>query len=280
MKRILLLFVLVAVAGVAGIVRSHSGESQRFRNASDGSTIADTREEIRKNVDLSPGARVEVFGINGAVKIETSASQTAEIYIERTGASREVLDRRKVIVESTSDSLRIHVEKGDVGLFARLFGSKPSERVNLKLPRQISLAMKGVNGSVIVGVVDGPVEVNGVNGKVEVGQAVGSAEFKGINGNIAVSLNGLSKDGVRIAGVNGNIELRLSDGLNANLEAHGMNGRVVSDLSDVVVEEPHRGTYFARVGGGGNAIVAKGINGNIRLTRAMTAMNSDKPGGQ
>ncbi len=276
MKRVIVLVLLIGIAGVAGIVRSHSqsvGSQQLPAMSSDGSG-GDAREEIRKTVELSPGARVEVSGINGAVKVETSDSQTAEIYIERIGASREVMERRKVVVDSSSTSLRIHGEKGDVGFFARLFGSNPTEHVTLKLPRKISLVTRGVNGSVSVGEVDGPVEVQGINGKVDIGQAVGSAEFKGINGNIAVSLKELARDGVTISGVNGNIELRLSEGLNADIEAHGMNGRVVSDLPDVVVEKERHGTFYAHIGSGGNSISAKGINGNIRLTRAMSASNT------
>jgi len=274
MKRVIILVLLIAIAGVAGIVRSHSQfvASQQLPNASDNSS--DTREEFRKSVELSPGASVEISGINGAVKVETSNSQTAEIYIERKGSSREALDRRKVVIDSSSTSLRIHGEKGDVGFFSGLFGSNPTENVTLKLPRKISFATKGVNGAVNVGEVDGPVEVHGVNGRVDIGQAVGSAEFKGINGNIAVSLKELARDGVSISGVNGNIELRLSEGLSAELEAHGMNGLVVSDLSDVVVEKERHGTFYAHVGSGGNSISARGINGNIRLTRAMSASNT------
>ena len=49
-----------------------------------------------------------------------------------------------------------------------------------------------------------------------------------------------------------------------------MNGRVVSDLPNVEVDKSKRGSYWARIGNGGNGITAKGINGNIRLTRAAT----------
>jgi hypothetical protein len=272
MKRVIVLVLLVVIAGVAGIVRSHSKSRDRGSElvVSNDNQTGDAREEIRRTVDLSPGARVEILGINGAVKIETSTSPTAEIYIERTGASREVLERRKVVVDASPTNLRIHGEKGDAGFFSRLFGSNPSERVTLKLPRQIALSTKGVNGAVTVGDVDGPVEMHGINGKVDVGQALGSVEFRGVNGNIAVSLKEVSKDGVSIAGVNGNIELRLREGLSADVEAHGMNGRVVSEIQDVVVEREKHGTYFAHVGGGGNTITANGINGNIRLTRAVS----------
>jgi DUF4097 and DUF4098 domain-containing protein YvlB len=272
MKRVIILVLLVVVAGIAGIVRSHS---KSVESAGLPATVQknqnDLREEIRKTVELSPGAAVEVSGINGAVRIETSNSATAEIYIERKANSAEALARRKVVVDSSSTSLRIHGEKGDVGFFSGLFGSSPSENVTLKLPRQISLATRGVNGAVRVGEIEGTVQVEGINGKVEIGQAVGSAGFKGVNGNITISLKSIDKQGVNIAGVNGNIELRVPEGLSADLEAHGMNGRVVSDIQDVVVEKERHGTYFARLGGGGNPISVNGINGNLRLTRSLAA---------
>jgi hypothetical protein len=273
MKRLIILVLLVGIATVAGIVRSHSksADRQKLPTTAQSDKTGDTREDIRKTVELSPGARVEVSGINGAVKIETSTATTAEIHIERTAASAEALARRKVVVDSSPSSLRIHGEKGDVGLIARVFGSNPSERVTLKLPRQISLTTRGVNGSVTVGEVDGPVTVQGINGKVDIGQALGSAEFNGINGSITVSLKELGKGGVSLNGINGNIELRLSEGLNADLEAHGMNGRVVSEIQGVVVDKKRRGSYSAHVGSGGNSISAHGINGNIRLTRPTLA---------
>src|SRR6266545_351607 len=97
MKRIILVVLLVGIAGIAGVVRSHSR--------------GNAREEIRKSYELSPGARVEVSGINGWVKIETSDSKTADVYIERTGASQEVLNRRKITIDNAPSGLIIRGEK-------------------------------------------------------------------------------------------------------------------------------------------------------------------------
>ena len=62
MKRILLLVALVVVAGIAGIVRSHSkaGDFDRLvsHDASD-----QVREEIRQSYQLAPGASVELMNI-------------------------------------------------------------------------------------------------------------------------------------------------------------------------------------------------------------------------
>jgi hypothetical protein len=267
MKRILLLVVLVGIAGIAGIVRSRttSGDFDRLvsHNASQ-----DQRDEIRQSYQLAPGASVELSNINGAVKIETSDTQTAEVLVERTGSSQEALNRRKITVEADSNSLRILGEKGDVGLLARLFGSSPTEKVTLKLPRQISLLTKGINGAVTVGEIEGSVDVRGVNGRVQIDGASGTAQFKGVNGNILVGLKQINDQGVTLNGINGNIELRLDAGVNADLDANGMNGNVVSDLTNVTIDKSKHGKYSARIGSGGSAISVKGINGNLRLTRA------------
>ncbi len=271
MKRVALVIVLVVIAGLAGIVRSHSRVHASIADLPGVfcNNSGQARDEIRKSYELATGARVELTDINGAINIETSDTGTADVYIERTAASPEALNRRKISIEANSNSLRIYGEKVCVGFFARLFGSNPTEQVTLRLPRQISLLAKGVNGSLTSGELEGSVEVHGVNGRVQISGAAGTVDFKGINGNILVGLNRLSSDGVSIHGVNGNIELQLSEGLNADVDAHGMNGRLTSDLPEVTIDKSRRGSYTARIGSGGSAISAHGINGNIRLTRAV-----------
>src|SRR5215213_906234 len=158
MKRILILFVLVGIAAVAGVVRSSVGSVAELRGLVSHKHAADVRQEIRQSFELAPGARVELSGLNGAVKIETSDTKTAEVYIERTASSQEALDRRKVTLEADANSLRIRGEKSDdAGFFSCFFGSS-GERTTLKLPRQIALYAKGVNGSFITSDIDGPVE--------------------------------------------------------------------------------------------------------------------------
>jgi DUF4097 and DUF4098 domain-containing protein YvlB len=269
MKRIVIFVLLVLIAAVAGVV---------VRSASRG-TVAeirelvthhntDVREQIRQSYELSPGARVELAGLNGSVNIETSETNKAEVFIERTASSQEALDRRKVIIEADANSLRIHGEKGDGTFITRIFGASAGERVTLKLPRQIALSAKGVNGAFVTSDIDGAVEIAGINGRVQIGSAAGRATFKGINGNMVVGLKRLDQDGVTLKGINGNIELKLASDVNADFDARGMNGRVVSDLPNVEIDKNRRGRYSARNGSGGAGITAKGINGNVRFTRS------------
>lgn len=267
MKRIVILVILVAIAAVAGVVRSSVGSVAELKGLVSHHNSADVRQEIRETYQLSPGARVEVAGLNGAVNIETSDSNKAEVYIERTASTQEVMDRRKITIEADANSLTIRGEKED-GLLSRFFGSTANERTTLKLPRQIALVAKGVNGAFVTSDIEGAVEVSGINGRVQVGSAVGRATFKGINGNMVVGLKKLEQDGVTLSGINGNIELQLASDVNADFDAHGMNGRLVTDLPNVSIDKSKRGSYSARIGNGGVGITAKGINGNIRFTRS------------
>ncbi|HEU4435270.1 MAG TPA: hypothetical protein VFR51_17925 [Pyrinomonadaceae bacterium] len=273
MKRILIVVVLVALAAVAGIVARSAATRAELRELVSHEEEADVRKDIREKYELAPGAQVELMGLNGTVKIETSDTRTAEVHIERIASGEEALKRRQINIEATANRLTIKSEKHESGFFSRFFGSEAHENVTLKLPRQISLLTKGINGSVKVGELDGSVEVAGVNGRVEIASAAGTANFSGINGNVTVALQRLDSDGISLKGINGNIELRLPENANATLEAKAMNGRVVSELPWVSVDEPKHGYYSAKIGNGGSAITAKGINGNIRLTSANKSSN-------
>jgi len=272
MKRVLIVVFLVVAAAVLGMWRSSGGIRQNLSQvvgASSNETQGEARTEIRKSFELRPGDRVEVQGINGPVEIETGDGKTAEVYVVRTGDSNETLNRREVTVEQTSSGLLVKAQRAhSLGFWGHLFGHDPKEHVSIKAPRQIALSVKGVNGKVTSGDIDGTVEVKGINGRVELGEASESAEVSGINGSVKVALKQLGDRGAKISGINGNIELQLGAGLNADLTAKGLNGSVRSEIPDVTVDkgENHSSRYSARIGTGGAPITLSGINGNVRLT--------------
>jgi hypothetical protein len=276
MKRAAIVVILVLAAAVLGFWRSSGGVRQGFSRvvgAANETQQGDTREEIRKSFELQPGARIEISGINGHVDVQTSDTKTAEVYVLRIAGSRDSLNRREVTVEQTATGgLIVKARQVSHGFWEHLFGTKSNENVTIKAPRAIVLAIRGVNGTVISGDVDGAIEAKGINGRVELGAASDSADITGINGNVSVGLNKLGNTGARVSGINGNIELRLGAGLNADLTAKGMNGNVRSDTSDVTVDKDEYGSHYsAKIGSGGSPITISGINGNVRLTRTMVA---------
>lgn len=286
MRRVLIVVVLIVAAAVLGLWRTHGGISQsvsRIVNASGDGSEGVSGDETRKTFDLKPGENVRVEGINGKVDIQTSDTKTAEVYVRRTADSPHSLRRREMIIEQNSAGLLVRGQTNHVGLWERLFGHDPKEEVIIKAPRQIALTLRGVNGNVTTGDIDGPLEARGINGHVQLGQASTAADISGVNGNISVGLKQLGERGARVAGVNGNIELRLATDLNADLTARGMNGRVNSEVPSIAIDKDDRGSRFsAHIGTGGAPITISGINGNVRLTTAEGAASSasidKKPG--
>ena len=191
----------------------------------------------------------------------------------RTAKNSDSLGRREVIVEQTAPGLLVQGKRArHPGFWDHLFGKNPNEEVTIRAPRQIALALKGINGRVTSGDIDGTLEAKGINGRAELGQASDSAEIGGINGSVSVTLNKLGNQGVSVKGVNGGIELRLGSALNADLTAKGMNGSVRSEIPGVIVDRDQHGSrYSARIGSGGSPITISGINGSVRLTRAYEA---------
>ena len=287
MRRVLIVIVLVIAAAVLGLMRSGGGIRQGLARAAaiaNEDQQVESRDEIRKSFQLQPGARVEVQGINGAVTIETSDTTTADVYVLRTARSKESLDRREVITEQTDSGLMVRGKQSrNLGFWERLWGRNPNEQVTIKAPRQISLALKGINGRVVSGEVEGSIEAKGINGRVELAQAGDSVEIGGVNGSVLIGFGQLGERGARVSGVNGNIELRFATGLNADLTAKGVNGNVRSEIPEVTVDkEDHAPRFSARIGNGGPPITLSGINGNTRLTRvdaATSSASSDKKPG-
>ena len=284
MKRVLIVVVLIVAAAVLGLWRTNGGVRQGLNRAvgmpADNSEGV-TGDETRKSFELKPGDRVQVQGINGTVEVQTSDTTTAEVVVKRTADSPSSLRRREMIIEQTSDGLLVRGKENQLGLWEHLFGRNPKEEVTIKTPRQIALSLKGVNGRVTTGNIDGSLEAKGINGRVELGQASGYVELGGINGNVSVGLRQLER-GARLSGINGNIELRLTSDLNADLTAKGMNGRVSSEIAAVTVDKDDHGSrYLAHIGSGGAPITISGINGNVRLTTEAansSAATDKKPG--
>jgi hypothetical protein len=271
MKRVLIVVILVVAAAVLGLWRSNGTVKQslsRIVDAADDGSSAVTGDETRKTFELQPGARIEVRGINGKVEIQTSDTKTAEVYVKRTADNPSSLRRREIIIEQTSDGLVVRSSRNHMGLWSHLFGHDPKEEVTINAPRQIAISLKGINGRVKTGDIDGPLEARGISGGVDLGQARESADIAGINGGLTVRLADLGEKGAQINGVNGGIDLKLADGLNATLSAKGMTGGLRSEISTVVIDRDERSrNYSARIGEGGAPIEIKGINGNVVLTR-------------
>ncbi len=225
------------------------------------------RDEMRQTFQLSPGARVEVYNINGAVEIETANVATAEVYIVRSAESKSDLEYRKVIVEQTDSSLAVHGVEDHNHHNVRVH-----QRVTLKIPRQVELNLNDINGHAICGEIEGPVHLNDINGKVEVARASDHSKINDINGSVTVTVASLGKEGLELSDINGRVEIKFADELNADLDVREVSGGIYSDLPLTMIVEGKvdRSNMRARIGSGGAPISIYDINGSLHLGRQKT----------
>ncbi|HLL16843.1 MAG TPA: hypothetical protein VK388_17420 [Pyrinomonadaceae bacterium] len=275
--KIFIVIVAVVLAWVAGrgvksggesIVRSVQQEAQGGETAEHGASHGGENERrINESYELADGSRVEVYGINGPVTVEAVEGNTAEVNITSTAGSTSDLNHNKIIIEHTESRLLVHSKGGNSGGFWKWLrgGGQVRHKVVLKLPRRVELATRGTNGKVIIGEMEGPVEVSGVNGRVEIGGARGFAEVNGVNGGVTVTVTELDEKGLKVNGINGVVELRLGNKVNADLNLNGVNGRITLEAPNVEVQEQKRDKLRARIGTGGAGIRGNGINGSVRI---------------
>ncbi len=260
----LLLVATVIFAGAASGLGS-SPQRERARDRSSEDSDFSEKDEFHQAYQLSAGAHVEVRGINGAVDIETAPGSTAEVNIVRSARTREDLEYHKVIVEQTATSLLVQGEKDRSGNGR---GHDVRQRVTLRLPRAVDLAVSGINGRTTVGEIDGPVKLSGINGRVEVAQAMGYSDISGINGQVKMTISQLGERGIHVSGVNGGVELSFAEDLNADLDVTGINGSVTPGVANVtVLGKLDRQNFHAKIGAGGSPIKVTGVNGHVKLSR-------------
>ncbi|MEJ7617637.1 MAG: hypothetical protein WKF30_11890 [Pyrinomonadaceae bacterium] len=268
MKRVWLTLFLLCVAAGA----SCAGHGERYA-VGESDAPRNERDEIKQSYRLKPGAVIEVAGIRGTVEVEAIDGDTAHIEVVRSSSSREALADTKIVIEQTPTSLVVRSENESDNFvmhwLRRGRTANYSESVKLKVPRQVDLLTRGVNGRVTLGAVNGKVHVTGVNGSVAIVQAAGTATVSGVNGRVTLGLRSIGDQGANVSGVNGPVEIRFAGGVNADVQASGINGRVDSSDPGVTVDqdEDNRSSFHARVGAGGAPISLSGINRPVSLRR-------------
>ncbi len=255
-KSVALLFGIAAVIGIAPEGTRVTAQTQ-----------LPERDEIRQSYRISQGARsVVVTNINGSVDIQTIDGDTAEVYVVRSARKRDDLKHDRVFVEQTPEGLVVRGETNQWRPWNMVQGTKVRQEVVLKVPRQVDVTAKNVNGRVKIGEIAGSVKVNDVNGSVTVGQALGYAEARSINGGLSMTLSRLDGRGLTIKGINGRIDVHFADAQNADVQVNGINGGVYVDVPNLTFKKwTGQSKFRAQLGNGGSPINLSNINGRVSL---------------
>ncbi len=222
------------------------------------------REETRQSYQLAPGASVELATISGAVDVETTTGNTAEVHIINSARDRNDLACHRFAIEHTPARLAIKQESTP----RRCYNVPTRQRLMLKVPRDVNFEARAISGDVRIGEIDGHLRLRGLSGDIEVAQASGYSELSGLSGNVTITVGRLGERGLRVSGTSGPVELRLADELNADIQVSGLSGDLTVENANVVLSRVGSSSFRGRIGTGGVPISVTGASGTITISRS------------
>ncbi len=153
----------------------------------------------------------------------------------------------------------------------------------VQVPVNFDLELSTVNsGDIIVGNVNGALELNNVNGEVTAKKISGSAIIDTVNGKIEASFVSINEDSpMAFTTLNGNVDISLPSSVKAIFKMKSDRGEIYSDFdmdvdqSGPEVDRSSKGTFkvtienwvYGKVNGGGPEFMFNNMNGNIYLRK-------------
>ena len=232
-----------------------------------------------KEYDFDQG-EVSVSNTNGNITVESWDRDQVQIHAEievrsnNRGRAEEFMEKVRIKVERGSGRIEIspdYPHSDDSGLIQALFGnSKPNVKVDfeIKVPKNVELHAKSVNGRVFVSGIDGVADLSTTNGQINAEQMGDAVNAHSTNGGIHVEIERYrSKHDISLHTVNGGIELSLPGDIDADINLSTVNGGIHTDYPVKVEGEFGKKNIHGTINNGGANIELKTVNGGIKLLK-------------
>jgi DUF4097 and DUF4098 domain-containing protein YvlB len=216
------------------------------------------RGEINESYQLSPNANVEVRGIEGAVKVETSNDNRAEIHFVRHARTQRDYDCETIVIQHSPTNLTVHHQTNRSCRVIQAY-----EELTLVVPRSANLNISQIEGDFSVGNTEGYLQLSHIEGSVRAAE-VQAAEIEHIEGGVTLHIARLASQGATVRYVEGDVELRVAGNVNANLRVRRAEN-VEIDLPNAATSRTGSREYSLQLGAGGANISISGIEGSVRI---------------
>jgi hypothetical protein len=228
---------------------------------------------------ITPGAAVEIKGVNGDVIAEPSGSNEVEVVAEKRA-------RR-----SDPESVTIDVvQHGDGVTICAVYPTRDGDRPNACAPGKSGRMNVRDNDVTVRFTVKVPAGVrflgHTVNGDVEAQRLAASVDLSTVNGSVTFStsasgrastVNGSIKgdlgradwsDTLEFSTVNGSVVLTLPNDLSTDVKAQTVNGDISTDFPLTITGRWSRRRVEGTIGSGGRMLSIETVNGGITLKRS------------
>ncbi len=214
---------------------------------------------------LEAGGSFALVNVNGSVQVDGWEREEVEVRaVKTTTGDERDLERVQIEVDSARDHVAVRTR------YPQGSGVEVAVEYHVHVPYRVLLGgVETVNGNVLVRGVEGKGELRTVNGDVDVSDSSGRFSAHTTNGSIHLKLRKLSDDGpMALETVNGSVVLGLPHDAQAELSADSLNGDFSSQLPVTTTSSRAGRGVSGMLGGGGNRISLRTVNGGIRVVLA------------
>ena len=227
---------------------------------------------------IAPGQLIEIKGVNGNIRAESTDSHDVEVFAEKTSLGSDPSEVRIKVIDNgngmticavypSKDGRTSDCHPGELG---RLNPRDSDVKVDfvVRVPNGVRFTGRTVNGGIEADHLNADVGAHTVNGKIVLSTSA-TAVAETTNGSIRATLGTTSWTGIRrFETVNGSIELELPPDSTTELAASTMNGRISSDFPVTIRGHVGYRTVRGTLGTGhsaGRELRLNTVNGSIVL---------------
>lgn len=236
-------------------------------------------ERSDRTVEAPPDTPLVVENQNGDVTVSDGATDAIDLEItKRTNFGRDRLADVTVETDATGDRVTVETVARDlpagvsVSVDLRLYlpDDVPVERVRT---RNGDVRVEDVSGDATLATTNGRVSADGVDGFLTLQSTNGSIETRDVggldgarttNGSIDVEVPAIRGD-TTLQTTNGEVRLAVATDLDAFVDLQTTNGDVGYSGLDLQIDTDRSTRLRGTLGDGGSRLVAKTINGDVRL---------------
>jgi DUF4097 and DUF4098 domain-containing protein YvlB len=238
-------------------------------------------EEFHQTYPLSPGGRIELKNINGAVHITAWDRNEVKVDAVKYANSQQALDDAKIRIDADQDKVSIRTEYGrhDLSFDSSGQNNPASVEYTLTVPRGARLdKISLINGPLDLEGISGEVQASCINGRLAASGLAGGAQLSTINGPLEVRLDQIAEHSVELSSINGSVSLTVPSNVKAELEASTVHGPISNDFGLQVHNHQWVGhDLHGELGGGGTRIKLSNVNGTIAIRHASDGHSLSSP---
>ncbi|HXM39453.1 MAG TPA: DUF4097 family beta strand repeat-containing protein [Gemmatimonadales bacterium] len=228
---------------------------------------------------IAPGKRLEVKGVNGAVRAVAATGAEAVVTASKHARRSDPEDVKIEVVESENGVTicavyptprRAHransCEPGDAW-HSSTDNNDVTVDFEVQVPAGVEFNGQTVNGEMSAEGLKGDVRASSVNGSVRV-TTTGLAEASTVNGSVYVEMGRANwENELEFSTVNGGITLVMPAKLDTDVRASSVNGDINSDYPLTITGRFGPRRVRGTIGAGGRTLNLSTVNGEIRLKK-------------